>query len=95
MIIGDNDCSLAYVNGWKDKSLYMFFEITSDGKFFLTAHTGMGEKEYEYFLDTAEMKYHLKADHSDEGTSITIENGVITEQTKDHLMVYELTEELN
>lgn len=55
----------------------------------------MGEKEYEYFLDPAEMKYHLKADHSDEGTSITIENGVITEQTEDHLMVNELTDELN
>jgi len=40
------------------------------------------------------MKYHLKADFSDEGTPITIENGVITEETKDHLMVYELTDEL-
>ena len=66
----------------------------ADGKFSLTAHTAMGEKEYEYFFDPDDMKYYLKADHSDEGTAITIENGVITEQTKDHLMVYELTDEL-
>ena len=54
----------------------------------------MGEKEYEYFFDPDDMKYYLKAAHSDEGTAITIENGVITEQTKDHLMVYELTDGL-
>ena len=40
------------------------------------------------------MRYYLKPDHSDEGIPITIENGVITEETEDHLMIYELTDEL-
>ena len=52
------DCSDTYVNGWKDKSMYMFFEITSDGKLFLKAHTNAAEKAYEYFLDPAEMRYY-------------------------------------
>ena len=95
MVIGGNDCSEAYTNGWKDKSMYMLFEISADGKFALRAHTPLGEKEYTYFFDPAEMKYHLKADFSDAGTSVIIENGVITEETADHLMVYELTDELD
>ena len=71
----------------------MLFEITEDGKFSLIACSGATEKRYEYFFDPAEMKYHMKADFSDEGTPIIIENGVLTEETKDHLMVYELVEE--
>ena len=39
------------------------------------------------------MRYHLKEDMSDEGTPVTIEDGVLTEKTADHLMVYRLTEE--
>ena len=39
------------------------------------------------------MKYYLKEDHSDKGTSISIENGVLTEETEDHLMIYELANE--
>ncbi len=93
-MIGKNDLSEAYIDGWKDKSRYMFFEITDDGKFILKAHAGETEKEYEYFFEPDEMKYHQKADLSDEGTPITIENGVIREETSDHLMVYELTDEL-
>ena len=31
-VIGGNDCSEAYVNGWKDKNLYMLFEITEETK---------------------------------------------------------------
>jgi len=38
------DCSDTYVNGWKDKSMYMFLEITADGQFFLKAHTSAAEK---------------------------------------------------
>ena len=94
-VIGGNDCSEAYAAGWKDKSLYMFFEITADGKFFLNAHSSGAEKKYEYFFDPVEMRYHLKADCSDEGTAVTIGNGVLTEETGDHLMVYELTDELD
>lgn len=86
-VVGENDCSEAYVKGWKDKSFYMFFEITEDGKFSMTAHTPMGEKEYEYSFDPVEMKYYQKADHSDAGIPVTIENGVLTEKTADHLMV--------
>ena len=95
IVIGGNDCSEAYENGWKDKSLYMFFEITAEGQFFMKAHAGLAEKKYEYFLDPAEMKYHLKEDYSDEGILISIREGVITEETKDHLMIYELTDELD
>ena len=95
MVIGGNDVSEAYANGWKDKSLYMFFEITADGRFFLKAHAGAVEKEYEYFFDPVEMKYYLKEDCSDEGTLIRIGKGLLTEETKDHLMVYQLTEELD
>ena len=92
-VIGGKDCSEAYTNGWKDKSLYMVFEITADGKCFMKAHAGQGEKQYEYFLNPEEMKYHLKEDNSDAGTPIRIENGVLTEETKDHCMVYELMDE--
>ena len=94
MVIGGNDLSDAYTNGWKDKSMYMFMEITADGRFFLKAHTPMGEKVYEYFFDPEEMKYYLKADRSSEGTPISIDNGLLTEETNNHLMVYELTDEL-
>lgn len=93
MVIGGNDLSPAYEKGWKDRSLYMFLEITEDGGFSLTAHTGAAEKKYEYFLDPGEMKYYLKEDRSDKGTSISIENRVLTEETEDHLMVYELAYE--
>ena len=92
-IIGGKDCSEAYANGWKDKSMYMFIEITEDGQFFLKVHSGGAEKEYRYFFDPEEMRDHLKEDHSDEGTPVTIENGVLTEETKDHTMIYELTNE--
>ena len=92
MVIGGYDCSEAYVNGWKDKTLYMILELKEDGKLVLRAHTDMAEKEHEYFFDPAEMRYHLKADHSDEGIPVTIGNGVLTEETDDHLMVYELTD---
>lgn len=71
----------------------MFIGITEDGGFSLTAHAGGSEKKYEYFFDPEEMKYFLKEEHSDKGTSISIENGVLTEETEDHLMVYELTNE--
>ena len=73
----------------------MFIEITEDGQFSLKAHTGAAEKEYKYYFDTEKMEYHLKEDGSDKGMAITIENGVITEKTEDHLMVYELTDELD
>lgn len=33
IVISGNDFSEAYANGWMDKSLYMFVEITADGKF--------------------------------------------------------------
>ena len=74
--------------------MYMFFEITEDGRFCLKVHTPGADKEYEYFLDPLKMRYYLKADHSDAGTPITIMDGVLTEETEDHLMVYELTDEL-
>lgn len=95
MVLGGADVSKAYADGWADKSLYMFFEITADGRLLLTAHTAVAEKVYEYYLDPADMRYHLTADLSDEGTPITIEDGVLTEETADHLMVYELTDELD
>lgn len=41
------------------------------------------------------MKYHLKADRSDEGIPVSIKDGVLIEETADHLMVYELTDELD
>lgn len=94
MVMGGNDLSAAYAAGWTDRSLYMFLEITEDGKFLMTAHTMAGDRQYEYFLDPETMKYHLKADHSDAGISVSIENGAITEETADHLMVYERTDEL-
>lgn len=93
--IGGADCSERYVNGWKDRSLYMYFDISEDGRFVLRACGGGKEKEYEYFLDPVEMKYYLKPDHTGTGTPITIKNGVLTEQSEDHLMVYELTDELD
>ena len=95
IVIGTKDCSEPYTNGWKDKSLYMYLEITPDERFFLKLHTNNGEKEYNYFFDAENMKYHMKEDLSDAGTPIRIENGIITEETNDHLMIYELTEELN
>ena len=95
MVIGGNDCSDTYVSGWEDKSLYMYLEITEDGKFLLKAHGGGMDKEYEYFFNHTEMKYYLKPDYSDAGTPITIKYGVITEETDNHLMVYELTNELD
>lgn len=94
-VIGNNDLSEAYTNGWKDKSFYMAFEITEEGRFALKAHTPMGNKEYEYFFDPAEMRYYQNEDRSDEGIPVTIENGVLTEETKDHLMIYRLTHELD
>lgn len=94
MVIRGNDVSQTYENGWKDKSLYLFIEITAEGGFSLTAHAGGADKQYPYFFEPEEMKYYLSADHSDKGTAITIENGVLTEETEDHLMVYELTEDL-
>lgn len=95
MIIGKNDLSEAYAKGWRDKSLYMYFEITEDGQFSLKAHTGAAEKEYVYYFNTEKMEYYLKEGGSDKGIPIKIENGVITEKTEDHLMVYELTDELD
>lgn len=95
IIIEENDCSQAYAKGWEDKSLYMVFEITGEGKLSLKAHTAAAEKEYTYFFDPTEMKYHLKEDRSDKGTPITIENGVLTEEAPDHLMEYVLTDELD
>ena len=53
------------------------------------------ENAYEYFLDPQEMKYYLKPDHSGQGTAIRIENGVITEESENHLRVYERTGELD
>ena len=41
------------------------------------------------------MKYYLKEDHSDAGTRIMIEDGVLTDETDNYLMVYELTDELD
>jgi len=89
-VVGGNDLSEMITKGWENKSLYMIFEITEDGQFKMKAHRGAEEKEYEYYPDPAAMRYHLKADLSDEGTPFTIENGVFREETKDHIMVYEL-----
>ena len=94
-IIGGGDASDRYIEGWEDKSFYNYFEITDDGKFTMIAHAGGKEKAYEYFLDPQEMKYYLKPDHSGQGTAIRIENGVITEESENHLMVYERTDELD
>lgn len=77
-VIRGNDCSEKYANGCKNKSMYMFSDITYDGQFSLKVHSGGADKEYKYFLDTEEKKYHLKADYSDEGIPIMIENGVLT-----------------
>lgn len=94
-IIGGGDASDRYIEGWKDKSFYTYFEITEEGKFLMKAHAGGKEKVYEYFVDAQEMKYYLKPNHSGQGTSFRIENGVITEESDNHLMVYELTDELD
>jgi len=48
----------------------MFFEITEDGQFALKTHAGGNEKVYKYFLDPMQMKYYLKADHSDKILSL-------------------------
>ena len=93
--IGGGDASEKYIEGWKDKSFYMYFEITEDGRLTLTAHAGGKEKVYTYYLDPVQMKYYLKADHSDAGIPITIENGIITEKAETHVMVYEITDELD
>ena len=89
------DCSETFTKGWEDRSVYMFFEITPDGKFSLKARSGGAEKEYRYFLEPSEMKYYLKEDHSDAGTQIMIEDGMIYEGDENHMMIYELTDELD
>lgn len=94
-VIGGADRSEMYANGWTDKSLYMYFEITAEGQFCLKAHAGGVDKEYKYYLDPLEMKYYLKEDHSDAGTRITIEGGILTDETDNYLMVYERTDELD
>ena len=94
-VIMGSDNSAAYKEGWKDKSLYLFYEITEDGKFSMTAHSGGAEKRYQYYLNPEEMKYYTKADFSGVGVPFTIENGVFREETPDHLMVFELTSELD
>lgn len=93
LVIGGNDLSEAYVKGWRDRSLYMLFEITPGGKCFLKAHSATAEKKYEYYFDPCSMRYHLKEDMSDEGTHIMIEDGLLTEDASDHLMAYRLTGE--
>ncbi len=92
--IGGGDCSAAYVSGWADKSFYMYFEITEDGRLILHAYAGGKDKQYAYHYDPAAMEYHVKADRSDRGTPLVAENGTLVEKTEDHLMVYELTDEL-
>lgn len=94
-IIGGGDASDRYIEGWKDKSFYTYFEITETGNLYLKAHAGGKEKVYEYFLDPKEMKYYLKPDHSGQGIAISIENGVLKEESENHLMIYELTDELD
>lgn len=97
-VIGGADRSEMYADGWADKSLYMYFEITAEGKSCLKAHAGNVDKEYKYYLDPLDplkMKYYLKEDHSDAGTRIMIEDGVLTDETDNYLMVYELTDELD
>ena len=86
-VIGGADRSEMYADGWADKSLYMYFEITAEGKFCLKAHAGDVDKEYKY--------YYLKEDRSDAGTRIMIGDGVLTDETDNYLMVYELTDELD
>ena len=95
-IIGKTDLSDEYINGWKDKSKYQIIEITADGRYIIKSHTSVcgGDKEYGYFLDPEKMEYHFKEDFSDWGTTITIENGVLTEKTSNFIMVYRLTDEL-
>ena len=93
-VIGGSDASEKYINGWKDKSFYMFFEITEDGQCTLKTHADGNEKVYKYFLDPMQMKYYLKADHSDKGTPITIRNGILTDESENYLMVYEITDKL-
>ena len=94
-LIGGADASDRYTEGWKDKSFYMYFEITGTGQLFLKAHAGDVEKVYEYYLYPKEMKYYFKPDHSGQGTAISIENGVLKEESENHLMLYELTDELD
>ena len=94
-IIGGSDASEKYINGWEDKSFYMFFEITEDGQFALKTRAGGNEKVYKYYLDPGQMKYYLKADHSDMGTPITIKNGILTDESENYQMVYEITDELD
>ena len=94
MVITGVDMSEAYVNGWADKSLYMLFEITPEGRLLFTAHKGDAEKVYEYYLDPADMKYYTTPDHVREGIQIRIEDGVLTEESPNHLMVYVRTDEL-
>ena len=93
MVITGMDMSEAYVNGWDDKSLYMLFEITPDAKILFTAHKDGAEKVYVYYLDPEEMKYYTTPDHEREGIQIRIEDGVLTEESPNHLMVYVLTDE--
>lgn len=95
MIITGMDMSEAYVNGWADKSLYMLFEITSDGRLLFTAHKDGAEKVFEYYLDPTEMKYYTSPDHNREGIQIKIEDGVLTEESPNHLIVFVLTDELD
>ena len=75
--------------------MYMYFVITENGQFFLKAHSGGKEKEYKFFLDPEKKMYHLKENYSDTGIPITIENEILTEETKEHIMIYELTNELD
>ncbi len=93
--IGGADCSETFTKGWEDRSMYMFLEITNDGRFSLRAHRGDAEKEYRYYFEPSEMKYYLKEDHIDAGTEIMIEDGMIYEEDDNHTMVYELTDELD
>lgn len=95
LVLAGADCSEAYNAGWNDKSLYMFIEIGEDGSFVLKVRSGSKEKRFTYHLDPSEMKYYLTADHSGVGMPITIENGILTDEADDHLMVYELTDELD
>ena len=95
MVITGMDMSEAYVNGWADKSLYMLFEITADGRILFTAHKEGAEKVFKYYLDPEEMKYYTTPDHAREGIQIKIEDGVLTEESPNHLMVYVRTDELD
>ena len=93
-IIGGGDASEKYRSGWEDKSFYLYLEITEDGQFVLHAHAGGKEKTYKYYLDPRQMRYYLNADFSGDGIPITIENGILTEESDNHRMVYEITDEL-